>query len=544
MTGDAGPADRPGGARAERVRGADGAGAPRGRIVIAAGGTTGVYYALRARRSPPSSRRATPACGSRSSPRAGRWRTCAWSPTGGRRSRSPPPTRPPRPRSAAPPFGRRLPIAALARVYDDYMHLVVPASSRVRSIAQLDGRTVSVGPSGVGHAADRRAPARRARAGLHDVGLGLDASVAALRAGRISAFFWSGGLPTPGVDALAHTEPLRLLGLDERLDGLQARFGAVYRAAAIPSGTYGLTRQVATIAVPNLLVTHERRRRGAGPARHRDAIRAARLDRPRRPGRRRARPPRRDRDRARAAASRRPATGTATPRPEMKQRRASSPRRRGDRSSSVAPLCSSSVRAIARPRPEPSTFWCRRPRQNRSPARRSSSGPRPGPSSRTATTAPSASRSTVTRTLEPAGPNLIALSSTTSSALERATGSASASACASPLRPIVIPLAVAAGHHASIRRSTIGPRSIRSGSGSASSACARASRRSRMPARWRPSPAAASTSASQPSGARSASESRRSSSALSGLRSWCEASARKLRWRCTTPLDVGRHLVE
>jgi len=52
--------------------------------------------------------------------------------------------------------------------------------------------------------------------------------------------------------------PLRLLGLDERLDGLQARFGAVYRAAAIPSGTYGLTRQVSTIAVPNLLVTHER----------------------------------------------------------------------------------------------------------------------------------------------------------------------------------------------------------------------------------------------------------------------------------------------
>ena len=209
--------------------------------------------------------------------RAGRWRTCAWSPTGGRRSRSPPPTRPPRPRSAARRSARRLPIAALARVYDDYMHLVVPASSRVRSIAQLDGRTVSVGPSGVGHAADRRAPARRARGGAarrrtraRRVGRG------AARRAHLRVLLVRRPADARASTPSPATEPLRLLALDERLDGLQARFGAVYRAAAIPSGTYGLTRQVSTIAVPNLLVTHERRRRGAGPARHRDAIRAAR----------------------------------------------------------------------------------------------------------------------------------------------------------------------------------------------------------------------------------------------------------------------------
>jgi len=234
-----------------------GAGAPRGRIVIAAGGTTGVYYgyakalasALEAR-DPGLRVDVLATSGSMENLRlvADGRATLAFTAADAAAEAA----------LGGPPFGRRLPIAALARVYDDYMHLVVPASSRVRSIAQLDGRTVSVGPSGSGTRliAERLLGGRAA--GQHDVGLGLGASVAALRDGRISAFFWSGGLPTPGVDALAHTEPLRLLGLDERLDGLQARFGAVYRAAAIPSGTYGLTRQVSTIAVPNLLVTHER----------------------------------------------------------------------------------------------------------------------------------------------------------------------------------------------------------------------------------------------------------------------------------------------
>jgi uncharacterized protein len=82
---------------------------------------------------------------------------------------------------------------------------------------------------------------------LHAVGLGLDESAAALRTGRIAAFFWSGGLPTPGVDELARQLPLRLVDLP----GLE---DPVYRAAAIPSGTYGLARQVSTLAVPNLLV--------------------------------------------------------------------------------------------------------------------------------------------------------------------------------------------------------------------------------------------------------------------------------------------------
>jgi TRAP transporter TAXI family solute receptor len=232
---------------------AHGSSAPAGRIVIAAGGTQGVYYAyaqalaqqLEAR-APRLRVEVVATSGSMENLRrlADGRATVAFTAADAAAEAT----------LGGPPFDRRLPIAALARVYDDYLHLVVPASSRVRSLAQLAGRTVSVGPSGSGTRlmAERLLAGRDARP--HAVGLGLDGSVEALRHGRISAFFWSGGLPTPGVEALARDMPLRMLALDGLVDGLQARFGAVYRAAAIPSGTYGLARQAATIAVPNLIV--------------------------------------------------------------------------------------------------------------------------------------------------------------------------------------------------------------------------------------------------------------------------------------------------
>src|SRR4051812_12849782 len=232
-------------------------GAVRGRVVIAAGGTTGVYYAYATAlaseleaRSPGLRVAVVATSGSMENLRrlAGGDATLAFAAEDAAAEAT----------VGGPPFGHRLPVTALARLYDDYMHLVVPASSRVRSLARLRGRTVSIGPSGSGtRLIAERLLGPRADS-LHTVGLGLDASVAALRSGRIAGFFWSGGLPTPGVEELAHRAPLRLLNLG----GIEDRFGGVYRAAAIPSGTYGLPRQVATLAVPNLLVA----RSGADPA--------------------------------------------------------------------------------------------------------------------------------------------------------------------------------------------------------------------------------------------------------------------------------------
>jgi TRAP transporter TAXI family solute receptor len=151
-------------------------------------------------------------------------------------------------------------LRALARLYDDYMHLVVPARSALLSLADLRGHRVSVGPVGSGTAliAERvLAAANLDGAGdLVRTELGLGDSIAALRRGDIDAFFWSGGVPTAGVAALAGTMSIRLVSLGEVALPIRDRYGPSYRTGTIPAFAYPeLSVPTTTLAVPNLLLT-------------------------------------------------------------------------------------------------------------------------------------------------------------------------------------------------------------------------------------------------------------------------------------------------
>ncbi|MZD06259.1 TAXI family TRAP transporter solute-binding subunit, partial [Streptomyces sp. SID5785] len=100
-----------------------------------------------------------------------------------------------------------------ARLYDDYMQLVVPRSSDVDSVADLRGKRVAVGgrASGVRLVADRilRAAGLDIDKDVDAVGIGIDTMPTALEAGQIDAFFWSGGLPTTHVRKLSEKVPIR-----------------------------------------------------------------------------------------------------------------------------------------------------------------------------------------------------------------------------------------------------------------------------------------------------------------------------------------------
>jgi uncharacterized protein len=158
-----------------------------------------------------------------------------------------------------PPFEQALPLRAVARVYDDFVHLVVADGSDIENVHGLEERRVSLGAEGSG----TEVIARRllATAGLSpddvdNMPLGIDASIEALRAGEIEAFFWSGGLSTPGLHRLADEMPIRLVALGDLVDSVSERYGHVYRHAMVPRGTYGIGDDVPTMAVPNYLVTH------------------------------------------------------------------------------------------------------------------------------------------------------------------------------------------------------------------------------------------------------------------------------------------------
>ncbi|PRZ04196.1 hypothetical protein BCE75_111117 [Isoptericola sp. CG 20/1183] len=154
-------------------------------------------------------------------------------------------------------FAEPVEVRALARVYDDFAHLVVPADSEVEEIADLRGLRVSVGAprSGTSLIAGRVLEAADVPiADLRVAELGITESIDALEDGRLDAVFWSGGLRTPGIVGLAEELPVRLIPLVDVVDELRAEYGHGYRHGVVPEGVYGMTEDVETLAVPNVLV--------------------------------------------------------------------------------------------------------------------------------------------------------------------------------------------------------------------------------------------------------------------------------------------------
>ncbi len=145
-------------------------------------------------------------------------------------------------------------MVALARVYDDLLHLVVRGDGTIRTLEDLEGKKVSVGAQGSGTVVTVRRLLTVARMnGLDERQLSLDDSVAALTARQIDAFFFSGGLPVAGIKELSAKVPTRLVDLSKWAGDLRKTYSDVYVVRDVPLSAYQMPA-VATVAVPNLLV--------------------------------------------------------------------------------------------------------------------------------------------------------------------------------------------------------------------------------------------------------------------------------------------------
>lgn len=158
-------------------------------------------------------------------------------------------------------------LRGVARLYDDYVQLVVPGGSRVTSVRDLRGKRVSIGPpeSGVRLIAERvlRAAGVDPETDIRPMSDGIDTGPGRLRRGELDAFFWSGGLPTDGIRRLAEKFAFRFVPIEADLVAeLHAEGGATryYRATNMPESAYPAIQRgetVPTIAVSNLLMTRE-----------------------------------------------------------------------------------------------------------------------------------------------------------------------------------------------------------------------------------------------------------------------------------------------
>lgn len=152
--------------------------------------------------------------------------------------------------------GQSKSVAAIGRVYQNYVQCVVRADGPVTSLADLAGRRISIGAPGSGSSFTTQrllaaALEHSPRTSENRLSEGLDL----LTRGGIDACFWSGGLPTPLIDRRAKAEGLRLLDLSAGSRAVQKAHPGAYLDVQVPAGVYGSRRPIRTLGVPSLLLT-------------------------------------------------------------------------------------------------------------------------------------------------------------------------------------------------------------------------------------------------------------------------------------------------
>ena len=149
---------------------------------------------------------------------------------------------------------------ALASVYPNAVQLVTLADSDIESIADLEGKRVSVGAPGSGTELNARALLEANGISYDDFEpqrLNFNETADAIRDGDIDAGFWSVGPPTSSIMNLATTRDIRLIGLsDEEIENAREE-EAVFAPYTLAEGLYeGMDEDVQTIGIPNVLVVN------------------------------------------------------------------------------------------------------------------------------------------------------------------------------------------------------------------------------------------------------------------------------------------------
>lgn len=143
----------------------------------------------------------------------------------------------------------------VAPLYPNVAHLLVARNADIESLAQIEGRRLSVGSAGSGTEQMSRELLSAYGLTLDDVDvryLSFAESSAALRDGAIDAAILSVGYPASAVLEATTAGGVQLIGIEpQRLDTLIAQY-AYYSPTTLPANAYpGVTTDLTTAAVRN-----------------------------------------------------------------------------------------------------------------------------------------------------------------------------------------------------------------------------------------------------------------------------------------------------
>ena len=151
-------------------------------------------------------------------------------------------------------------IAAIAVLYDSFVHVVAREDLKATTVKALKGKRISVGSAGSSTEAiaDRILAAAGVdpAKGVSRENLSVAESTAALNDGKIDALFWIGGLPTSAITDLITTGRVKVTFIPtaDLLPVLNKKYPSLYRSFTMPKTVYANTKtDVPGLGVSNLL---------------------------------------------------------------------------------------------------------------------------------------------------------------------------------------------------------------------------------------------------------------------------------------------------
>ncbi len=143
-------------------------------------------------------------------------------------------------------------LRAIANLYPEAVHVVVRAKSRIHAIGDLKGKRVSLDLKGSGTRSIARLVLKAHGIGLKSLNLlnsQVGPAVDRLQSGRLDAFFFVGGFPTPSITRLAKEVPLRLLPISGKEAALIRKDNPFLAEVVIPASVYGRGKTTRTLSV-------------------------------------------------------------------------------------------------------------------------------------------------------------------------------------------------------------------------------------------------------------------------------------------------------
>jgi TRAP transporter TAXI family solute receptor len=149
-------------------------------------------------------------------------------------------------------------LRGIAAIYPNYIQIVAAKESGIANLADLKGKSLSVGAAKSGTELNARAIFAAAGMGYGDLSkteyLPFAESVELMKNRQLDATLQSAGLGVSAIKDLATSVEIQMVAVPAEV---VTKLGAPYVAATIPAGTYqGQDADVPTVAVVNFLITH------------------------------------------------------------------------------------------------------------------------------------------------------------------------------------------------------------------------------------------------------------------------------------------------